>query len=246
MPYDKVDNITYMFCLNCIDIASRYKGGIAIGTSLDVLNMDKDDFSLEGILTSVVVAEAFVNLINNPDNHFSWNKMKLVMTDKGSKFKGDFEKLLKKHVQELILLFSQRSRVWQINLPIIYALLNDTIIRLIGMTSNKACKKKHVYVKSSKPRNGPMGFDEKRLSYNVSVRYLLKPGELESGRRRATNCNWSPQIYHIKELLIQKNQPILYWLIDDNGIGSKRSFVMEEILEIPANSELPPQWILKN
>ncbi|RHZ68600.1 hypothetical protein Glove_294g16 [Diversispora epigaea] len=121
--------------------------------------MDKYDFSLEDILTSAVVAEAFVNLINNPDNHFSWNKMKLVMIDKGSEFKGDFEKLLKKHkiknqkvnskntigfversnqtlceklfktqdAQELILPFPQRSRVWQINLPIVYALLNDTI-----------------------------------------------------------------------------------------------------------------------
>ncbi|RHZ65589.1 hypothetical protein Glove_314g40 [Diversispora epigaea] len=113
------------------------------------------------------------------------------------------------------------------------------------MTPNKARKKKHVYAIFSKSRNGPMGFDEKRLSYNVSVRYLLKPGELEGGRRRATDCNWSPQIYHIKESLIQKNQPILYWLIDDNGNDPKRSFVFEELLEIPKDNMLPPQWVLK-
>ena len=64
MPYDKVGKITYIFCLTCIDVASRYKGAVPIGTTLDILNMD--DFSLEGILTSAVVAEAFEKLFNNP------------------------------------------------------------------------------------------------------------------------------------------------------------------------------------
>ena len=75
-------------------------------------------------------------------------------------------------------------------------------------------KKEHVFAKASKPRKGPIGFNEPRLSHDVLVRYLLNPGELEGGRRRATDCNWSPQIYHIRESLVQKNQPVLYWLID--------------------------------
>ena len=91
-----------------------------------------------------------------------------------------------------------------------------------------------------------MGFDEERLPYNSLVRYLLKPGELEGGRRRATDCNWSPQTYHIKKALVQKNQPILYWLIYENGNGPKRSFVREELMVIPHNIELPPDWVLNN
>ncbi|RHZ87342.1 hypothetical protein Glove_37g3 [Diversispora epigaea] len=69
------------------------------------------------------------------------------------------------------------------------------------MSPAEARKLKHVYAKSSKPRYGPMGYDEVRLTYSDSVLYLLNPGELEGGRRRITDCNWSPQIYHIKESL---------------------------------------------
>ena len=68
MPYDKVGSITYMFCLTCIDVASRYKWAVAIGTTLDI-----DNPSLEGILTSVVVAEAFEKLFtstHDPENSF--------------------------------------------------------------------------------------------------------------------------------------------------------------------------------
>ena len=57
MPYDKVGSITYMFCLTCIDVASRYKLAVPIGTTLDM-----DNISLEGILTFSVVAEAFEKL----------------------------------------------------------------------------------------------------------------------------------------------------------------------------------------
>src|SRR5438132_11667534 len=89
-----------------------------------------------------------------------------------------------------------------------------------------------------------MGYNEVRLTYNDSVLYLLKPGELEGGRRRATDCNWSPQIYHIKESLVQKNQPVLYWLIDNDGNGPKRSFVREELMVVK-NVEYPPQRILR-
>nr|CAG8627401.1 10139_t:CDS:1 [Entrophospora candida] len=271
MPFDKVGGITYMFCLTCIDLASRYKGAVPIGTTLDVLNME--DFSLEGVLTSSVVANAFEKLLNDPNNLFRWDKLKLVITDKGSEFKGHFEKLLKKRkiknqkanskntmgpnesfnktlskklfqiqdAQELLLPIPQRSRIWKKNLSTVINILNNTVTRLIGMTPTDAVKKEHVYAKSSKPRKGPIGFVEVRLTYKDSVRYLLKPGELEGGKLRATGCNWSPQVYHIKKALIQKNQPILYWLIE----GPKRSFVQEELMVVN-DVEFPPDWILKN
>src|SRR5271170_6617158 len=95
MPYDKVGSITYMFCLTCIDVASRYKWAVPIGTTLDI-----DNLSLEGILTSAVVAEAFEKLFittYDPENPLIWNKIKLVLTDKGSEFMGEFENLLKRY-----------------------------------------------------------------------------------------------------------------------------------------------------
>ena len=48
MPYDKVSQITYLFCLNVVDVTSRYKASIPIGaTSV------KDK---QGILTSRTIA----------------------------------------------------------------------------------------------------------------------------------------------------------------------------------------------
>jgi hypothetical protein len=90
------------------------------------------------------------------------------------------------------------------NLPIIVNDEDNSVTRLIGISPAKAIKKKNVFAKPSKPRKGPMGYDEKRLSYDDSVIYLLDPSEYEGGRRRATDMNWSSKIFNIRESLIQK------------------------------------------
>ena len=103
--------------------------------------------------------------------------------------------------------------------------LNNSVTRQIGLSPVIAIKRKQVYVKSAMSRNGPIGFDEKRLPHDVKVRYLLESSDLKGKRRHAGDMNWSPQIYYIRKSLIQKNQPILYWIVDDNGNGPERSFV---------------------
>jgi PAS domain-containing protein len=123
---------------------------------------------------------------------------------------------------------------------------NNSVTRLLGITPAMAIKKKNVFAKPSKPRKGPMGYDEERLSYNDSVIYLLEPSEYKGGKRRATDMNWSSKIYQIRESLIQKNQPVLYWLIDNEGNGPERSFVREELQIVPPDVEYPPQWVLSN
>ena len=123
---------------------------------------------------------------------------------------------------------------------------NKSVTRLLGITPSEAIKKKRVFAKPSKPRKGPIGYDEKRLSYNDSVIYLLDPNEYEGGKRRATDMNWSSKIYHIRESLVQKNQPVLYWLIDEEGNRLERSFVREELQIIPSDIQYPPQWVLAN
>jgi hypothetical protein len=147
---------------------------------------------------------------------------------------------------DLLLPLTERDRKWVKNLPVIVKDINNSKTRLIGMSPAEAIKKKYVKALSSQPRNGPMGFDEERLTYNDKVRYLLQPGELEVGRKRAGDLIWSPQIYHIKESLIQKNQPVLYWLADEESKGPSRSFVREEVLVIPHDTENPPNFILNH
>ena len=143
-----------------------------------------------------------------------------------------------------LLPITERSRAWVKNLQLFVEDINNSITRQIGIAPAVTIEKKSVIAKASKPRDGPIGYDEERLDYNTFVRYLLEPGELESGSRRAGDLIWSPQIYHIKKLLVQKNQPVLYWLIDNENNSPERSFVCEELLVIPHDSELPPQWVL--
>lgn len=50
-----------------------------------------------------------------------------------------------------------------------------------------------------------MGYDEEQLTYDALVKYLFEPGELDGRRRRAGDMNWSPQVYHIHESLVQNN-----------------------------------------
>ena len=64
--------------------------------------------------------------------------------------------------------------------------------------------KNFVFAKAFKSRYGPIRFNEVWLTHNNSVLYLLQPDELKDGRRQTTDCNWSPQIYHIRELMVQK------------------------------------------
>jgi len=267
MPYDKIGRITYLFCLNIVDVASRYKVSIPIGAY-----SVKDR---QGILTSKTIARALKEKYDDPECPLVWPK--LLITDKGSEFKGDCEILLEEHgtrfqkaeskrtmgiverynrtlIERLFhsqdasdqLNLIERSRVWVKNLPIIVEDLNNSITRLLGISPAEAIGMEKVIAKSSKSRNGPIGYDEKTLSSDTQVRYLLLNNDLEGGRRRAGDLNWSSQVYHIRESLVQKNQLVLYWLEDDEGNGPKRSFVREELMIIPYDIELPPQWVLSN
>src|SRR5271154_4355510 len=108
-----------------------------------------DNPSLEGILTSDIVAKVFEKIFNNLKCSLTWPK--LLLTDMGSEFKGSCEKLMLKHdvkiqkanskssmsiverfnqtlakklfqiqdAHELLLPLSKKSRVWVKNLPII-------------------------------------------------------------------------------------------------------------------------------
>ena len=58
MPYDKVGRITYLFCLNIVDVASRYKASVPIGAY-----SVKDRL---GILTSKTIALALEKVYDDP------------------------------------------------------------------------------------------------------------------------------------------------------------------------------------
>ena len=66
--------------------------------------------------------------------------------------------------------------------------------------------------------------------------HLYQPGELEGGRRRATDPIWSLNVYEIEKIMIKPDAPVIYYLFD----GPKRWFVREELLVVPPDTQLPP------
>ena len=106
------------------------------------------------------------------------------------------------------------SRVWVKRLPSIIKTLNSTTTRLTGKKPMDAYMEKSVKI-LPKNYSRPIGFNEKRINMYEKVRYLLQPGELEGGRKRATDPIWSIKVYNIKKSIVSKDQPILYYLAID-------------------------------
>ncbi|CAJ0630227.1 10736_t:CDS:2 [Entrophospora sp. SA101] len=193
-------------------------------------------------------------LYYRPDGYYrTVEKMHNACKKAGYNFSlNDIKECLEKQILYLIHKPRPRfiqSRTWVKGLRINDDIYNDTPTRLIHMSPNEAVKRalkgEKIIADPSVKHRRPIGFNEPRLSYKDSVLYLLEPGELEFGKRRITDMNWSTKVYRIKESLIQKNQPVLYWLMDENGDGPERSFVREQLLLVNNNIEYPPKWILK-
>src|SRR3989337_876320 len=197
MPYDKVGRVTYLFCLNVVDVASRYKASVPIGAY-----SVKDR---QGILTSKTIARAIEKIYDDPECPLVWPET--FLTDRGPEFRGDCEKLMREHdvkiqkakskrtmgiverfnqtlakrlfrIQDahdlLTLHLSERSRSWVKNLPIIIKDINISITNLIGMSPAKAIKKKRVKSKPSWPAGCPIGYNEPILPNYTEVRYLFE------------------------------------------------------------------------
>ena len=130
----------------------------------------------------------------------------------------------------------QRSTEWVKRLPKAVSALNNEVTRLIGKKPAQAIKEKAVSSKPSTPYSGPVGLNEKKLPPQVNLRYLYQPGELEGGGKRATDPIWSLKVYNIEKVVTKPEEPVMYYLFD----GSKRSFVREELMVVPPDTQLPP------
>jgi hypothetical protein len=87
----------------------------------------------------------------------------------------------------------------------------------------------------------PVGLNEQLIPFDVQIRYLYQPGELEGGRRRATDPYWSITTHSMRNVVRQSGQPAVYYL---NPPGLDRGFVREELMIIPEGTELPPDGVL--
>ena len=145
------------------------------------------------------------------------------------------------YAQEMLLPEGKRSTDWVKRLPSVVEALNGEITRLTGKKPRDAIKAKTVVQKPSSNPGRPTGLQERKHPSGVTVRYLYHPGELEGGRRRATDPICSLGVYRIRSAVTKPNEPVVYYLLD----GPQRGFVREELQPVPKDTQLPPNEVLK-
>ena len=71
-------------------------------------------------------------------------------------------------------------------------------------------------------------------------RYLLQPGEEhDDQRRRATDRIWSKGTYRLREIIENPGNRVMYYLRD----RAERAFVSKELMLIPEDTELRPDYV---
>ena len=149
------------------------------------------------------------------------------------------------YAQEMHLPSGQRSTEWVAWLPSFVAAWNGEVTRLTGKKPSDAIKAKTLCHGTQKPSavvpGRLVGLEEQKVPSGVGIRYLYQPGELEGGRRRATDPVWSLEVHRLGPSVTKPNKPALYYLQD----GSPRGFVREELLVVPPDTQLPPDGVLK-
>ena len=205
LPHDRVGRRTYKYALTVVDVASSYK--------------EAEPLTSKG---AAEVADALSRIYRwGP---LKWPK--LLQVDPGREFMGSVSQLLAKHsvevrrgrvdshrnqgiverfnrtlaerlfghqyAQEMRLPADHRSTEWVQRLPAVVSALNGEVTRLTGKRPSEAIR-----ANSSTVPGRPAGLREQKLPSGGGVRYLYQPGELEGGRRRATDPVWSLQVYRL-------------------------------------------------
>ena len=81
---------------------------------------------------------------------------------------------------------------------------------------------------------------EEALPEDGLYRYLLQPGDKHDDQRhRATDRVWSKASYRLREIIENPGNRVMCYLKD----GLERSFVSEELMLIPEDTELPPDYV---
>ena len=114
--------------------------------------------------------------------------------------------------------------------------LNDTATEVIGMKPKDAIKLDEVPL-VSRENYYP---EEDTLPEDGLYQYLLQPSEEHDNQQpRATDMVWSKGTYRLREIIEDPGNRVMYYLAD----GPERAFVSEELMLIPEDTELPPDYV---
>ena len=133
------------------------------------------------------------------------------------------------------MILKKVSATWVKHLYGLVDELNDTSTEMIGMKPKDAIKLKEVplVARESYP-------PEEVLHEDGLYQYLLQPSEEHDDQcRRATDRIWSKGTYRLREIIENPGNRVMYYLTD----GLERAFVSEELMLIPEDTELPPDYV---
>ena len=127
------------------------------------------------------------------------------------------------------------SATWVKHLHGLVDELNDKETEMIGM------KPKDVIVLDQVPLVKQESYPpEEVLPEDGLYQYRLQPGEEHDDQRhRAMDRVWSKGTYRLKEIVENPGNHVMHYLLD----GPERAFVSEELMLIPEDTELPPDYI---
>lgn len=249
LPHDKVYQNTYKYVLNVVDIASGYKVSRPLKTK-----------------KAKEVADMFQDIYKKGPLKYPEH----LHVDSGTEFKAEVLKLMKEHnvpVKSVITRYhhsftslvenfnktlaqnlfkiqdaqelndsSKDSKTWVKYLYKTVSRLNNTKLQRIGITPAKAIKLEEVTLKFKDKKDTNI-YPEDGL-----FRYLLEPGEENNDqKRRATDNIWSRKAYRLDRIVENPGQRVLYYLAE----GPERAFVSEELMLIPEDTEVPPDYVKK-
>lgn len=256
LPHDQVRKRTYRYALTVVDVASRFKAAEPLATKeakevADALSRIYRRGPLKWPnLLQVDPGREFMGAVNQllVKHNVNVRRGRVdVHRDQGivERFNRTLAERLFGHqyAQEMRLPSGVRSSEWVARLPAVVAALNGEVTQLTGKRPSEAIKVKSVAQKPSSAIPGRhVGIQEAKLPSSVGVRYLYQPGELEGGRRRATDPVWSLDVYRLGRSVTKPDEPVLYYLLD----GPLRGFVREELLVVPPDTQLPPDGVLRH
>ena len=122
--------------------------------------------------------------------------------------------------------------------------LNDTTTGMIGMKPKDAIVLDDVPLVKGEAPEGPCSTEnypeEDKLPEDGLYQYPLQPSEEHDVQwRRAMDRIWSKATYRLRAVDEDAGNRVMYYLKD----GPERAFVSEELMLIPEDTELPPDYI---
>ena len=246
LPHDRVAKRMYKYALTVVDVASRFKEAepLTSKTAVEVAEARSRIYKRSPLkwpkLLQVDPGKEFMGAVSQllAKHGVSVRRGRVdVHRDQGivERFNRTLAERLFGHQYAQEMLSEQRSSEWVTRLPDVVAALNGEVTRLIDKRPSEAIRRKAVSARPAAPAlHRPIGFKEQKLPPGVGVRYLYQPGELEGGRRRATDPTWSLTVHRVERTVTKAGDPVVYYLD-----GPSRGFVREELQVVPSGTESP-------